>query len=78
MCRAMTHPGIEFKLSATWQREALRANKSADCRTTTGHRAAFDAADPDGRRAPGLQSLDETTQWCLLDMIELSRRGSNP
>jgi len=36
------------------------------------------AADPDGRRAPGLHSLGETIQCCLLDMIELYRRGSNP
>ena len=53
-------------------------NKSADCKTTTGHVAAFDAADPDGRRAPRLHSRGETTHWCLLQLFELSRRGSNP
>ena len=36
------------------------------------------AADPDERRTPGLHSLGENTERCLLDMIELSRRGSNP
>jgi len=58
--------------------QSAQSDKSADCGTTTGHRAALVAADPDGRRAPGLHSLGETTEWCLLDMIELSRRGSNP
>jgi len=41
---------------------SAQSDKSADCGTTTGHRAALVAADPDGRRAPGLHSLGETTQ----------------
>jgi len=77
MCRPATHQGKDRSLAAmpTCKRAE---NKSATCKTTTGHVAAFDAADPDGRRAPSLHSRGETTYWWLLQLFELSRRGSNP
>ena len=59
-------------------REALRAARvrTAELQPVIVQRSVLRTLMEE--RAPGLHSLGENTGWCLLDMIELSRRGSNP
>ena len=59
-------------------REALRAARvrTAELQPVIVQRSVLRTLMEE--RAPGLHSLGENTGWRLLDMIELSRRGSNP
>ena len=75
-CRAATHQVRE--VATVPNASVLRATRvrTAELQPVIVQRTWLRTLMKDARR--GLQTLDETTERRLLDMIELSRRGSNP